>query len=147
MSYIPVELRKSVQDLAKAQCEYCLIPEENSYASFEIDHIIAQKHGGETVLDNLAYSCPICNKHKGSDIASYDSETEGLTPFYNPRKNNWQQHFDLTNDGYIAPKSAMGRVTVKLLQLNRAERVKERKTLLQFGFLMMLGERESNRLQ
>lgn len=137
MSYIPTELRKNIQEMAMFRCEYCLIPEENSYALFEIDHIIAQKHGGETIQENLAFTCPICNKHKGSDIASYDPETGQLTPLYNPRKDSWQRHFDLTVDGRIMPSSAIGRVTVKLLQLNRSERMKERKALLDFGFMVL----------
>ncbi|MCP5101165.1 MAG: HNH endonuclease [Chloroflexi bacterium] len=137
MSYIPVELRKSIQEIAKHQYEYCLIPEETSYASFEIDHIIAQKHGGDTHHDNLAYTCPICNKHKGSDIASYDPETNELTPLYNPRKDQWEAHFNIVDDGQITPITAIGRVTVKLLQLNRTERIKERKALLEYGFLVL----------
>jgi len=43
-------------------CEYCLIPEAVAFANHEIDHIIAQKHGGPTEADNLALSCVLCNK-------------------------------------------------------------------------------------
>src|SRR5579883_3140247 len=43
-------------------------------------HAIAQKHGGPTEAENLALSCALCNKNKGSDIASLDSVTEGLAP-------------------------------------------------------------------
>lgn len=135
MSSISPELRKAVQELAKNRCEYCLISEEYSYASFEIDHIIALKHGGLGEVDNLANSCPICNKYKGSDVASYDPESGELTPLFNPRKDKWSIHFKIANNGEIQPLTKVGRVTVKLLQLNKSERVKERKSMIEFNLL------------
>ena len=38
-------------------CEYCRLPEAFSAAPFEIDHIIAEQHGGQTVPANLALAC------------------------------------------------------------------------------------------
>jgi hypothetical protein len=34
------------------------------------DHIIAEKHGGVTDADNLAYACVVCSTAKGSDLGS-----------------------------------------------------------------------------
>ncbi len=68
-TYIPVVLRKQVYERAKGRCEYCLMPDVATFASHEIDHIIAEKHGGRTEAENLALSCTLCNKHKGSAIA------------------------------------------------------------------------------
>jgi hypothetical protein len=48
---------------------------------------------------------------------------------YHPRRQRWADHFHL-EDGQIVPFTATGRVTVTLLQLNRPERVAERKLLL-----------------
>lgn len=135
MSSIPSELRTTVQKRASFCCEYCLYPEALGYASFEIDHIIAIKHGGQSELDNLANSCPICNKFKGSDVASYDPKTGKLTPLFNPRKEKWSAHFQVAESGVIEPLTQVGRVTVKLLQMNRAERVKERKLMIEFKIL------------
>jgi hypothetical protein len=39
---------------ARATCEYCRLPQSLSPIPFEIDHIIAQKHGGATTPANLA---------------------------------------------------------------------------------------------
>ena len=47
------------------RCEYCHMPGEHDPLPFQMDHIIAEQHGGETVLGNLAWSCLHCNKHKG----------------------------------------------------------------------------------
>jgi 5-methylcytosine-specific restriction endonuclease McrA len=38
----------------------------------QVDHVIAEKHGGQTALDNLALSCTVRNRQKGSDISSID---------------------------------------------------------------------------
>ena len=57
---IPVALRQLVYERANAQCEYCLIPESVVFAPHEIDHIIAEKHGGPTEANNLALSCMLC---------------------------------------------------------------------------------------
>lgn len=71
-AYISATLRRLVCERAKYACEYCLIPEVAVFVSHEIDHVIAEKHGGTTDEQNLALACLICNKHKGSDIASID---------------------------------------------------------------------------
>ncbi len=63
MTYIPVALRRQVYERAKGCCEYCLIPDLAAFSAHEIDHIIAEKHGGLTEAENLALSCTLCNKH------------------------------------------------------------------------------------
>jgi len=52
-THIPAELRRSVRMRARDCCEYCLIPESMTLAAHEIDHVIAEKHGGPTDADNL----------------------------------------------------------------------------------------------
>jgi 5-methylcytosine-specific restriction endonuclease McrA len=47
----------------------------------EIEHIIAEKHGGATQEANLALTCPDCNRFKGTDLGSLDPATGRLTPF------------------------------------------------------------------
>jgi 5-methylcytosine-specific restriction endonuclease McrA len=42
---------------ARSRCEYCLLPARYTEAPFQIDHIIAKKHGGEIIAANLALSC------------------------------------------------------------------------------------------
>ncbi len=45
MSISPT-LRAFVRQRALGKCEYCLYPESSSFFTFEIEHIIAKKHGG-----------------------------------------------------------------------------------------------------
>jgi hypothetical protein len=46
-----------VWDRAGRKCEYCRFPTEFAWLPFQIDHIIAEKHGGAATADNLALSC------------------------------------------------------------------------------------------
>ncbi|RLC10665.1 MAG: HNH endonuclease [Deltaproteobacteria bacterium] len=127
--YIPAALRHFVRERAEWRCEYCLVPESAAFASYEMDHIIAQKHGGLSQADNLALSCALCNKHKGSDLASLDPETGDIVALYHPRRDKWTDHF-LLSDAQFIPLTQTGRVTVRLLQLNAPERLKERELLI-----------------
>ncbi len=133
-TYISVALRKQVYDRANGCCEYCLVPDLASFSPHEIDHIIAEKHDGRTESENLALSCTLCNKHKGSDLASIDPDTKQIVPLYHPRQNLWREHFYL-NGAEFLPLTAIGRVTIRLLQLNRRDRVEERQILIQAGII------------
>ena len=67
------QLRQAVRQHARTRCEYCHLAEAHSSLPFELEHIIAEKHGGQTVIQNLALSCTVCNRRKGSDLSSLDA--------------------------------------------------------------------------
>jgi HNH endonuclease len=124
-TYVPASLRRTISEQAHGCCEYCLQPEIFAFSPHEIDHVIAEKHGGETVEDNLALACKLCNTFKGSDIASVDPLTHEIIPLYNPRRDRWEEHFQL--DGVaLTPLTSRARTTIRLLQLNRSDRLEER---------------------
>lgn len=129
MTYIDAALRRLVIERAGNCCEYCLLDQEDSPFSFHIEHIVAEKHGGETEADNLCLSCPECNAFKGSDLGSIDRQTGLLTPLFHPRVHTWAAHFRL-DDVEIVPLTAEACVTVFLLRLNSSERLAERTLLL-----------------
>lgn len=136
--YISVALRQLATERANHQCEYCLYPRSASFLSFEMEHIIAEKHHGESIQENLALACPYCNRYMGSDIGSIDAQTGLLTPFFNPRVQAWTDHFQF-DQGRILSLSAEGRVTADILQLNLAERIAERLQLFDAGILVLPG--------
>ncbi len=72
MTYVPVPLRRLVRDRARERCEYCLLPDAVGFYPHEIDHVVAEKHNGQTAAHNLCLSCWVCNRHKGSDLTSLD---------------------------------------------------------------------------
>ncbi len=133
-TYIPVALRQLVRDRAQNACEYCLIPEIAVLVPHEVDHVIAEKHGGQTIADNLTLACTLCNKYKGSDVASIDPDSREVVRLYRPNRDRWTAHFQL-KVGEIVPLTAIGRVTVRLLQLNRPEGVAERHLLFAANLL------------
>ncbi len=130
IGYISTKLRKLIAERANYCCEYCLQPESLSFVSHQADHIISEKHDGETTADNLALACILCNKYKGSDIATLDQVTSEITALFSPRQDKWHDNFTLNSDGMLSSKTAIGRGTIKLLRLNQIERVEERKLLL-----------------
>ncbi len=67
-SYIPAELRRLVAERAAGRCEYCRIKDSDTFYGCQIDHIIAEKHDGETVESNLAFTCTYCNRFKALPI-------------------------------------------------------------------------------
>ncbi len=131
-SYISAELRQQVARRANYRCEYCLVKQDDVLLSYQLDHIIAVQHGGETVAQNLALACAHCNRHKGANIASIDPTTGQLMLLFNPRTQVWTEHFKLEG-AFISPLTAVGRVTVRLLKLNYPERLRVRQALIEIG--------------
>jgi HNH endonuclease len=129
VTYIPVTLRRLVQERANLSCEYCLLPAGLAFFPHEVDHVIAEKHGGITEADNLAYTCWRCNRHKGSDLGSFDPQTGNFCFLFNPRQQSWIEHFIIENFNIIGLTSE-GRTTAKLLQFNRDEKIAERQRWL-----------------
>jgi HNH endonuclease len=134
---IPRQMHLFVIERAQRRCEYCQKPDDPriNFYRHEVDHIIAEKHGGNTTLGNLAYACFQCNRRKGSDIASLDPHTGTLAHLFNPRRHQWQDHFHLLANGTIVPLTAEGRTTVALLQLNDPLRRQLRAVLITAGTL------------
>lgn len=129
------ELRKTIILLSTNCCEYCHLPDEDSYYGFQIDHIISRKHGGKTILQNLAYACPDCNRFKGSDLGTYLDNLLTFTRFFHPRLDVWDDHFMLSENGEIISKSSIGSATIKILMINHPDRIIERKILLDLGLM------------
>jgi len=127
-SDINQELRTEVAQRAGRRCEFCLIHEDDAGFPHQVDHIVSRKHGGSSTSENLAYACVVCNRHKGSDVASIDPRTGAMVPIFDPRKDRWRDHFRLEGT-LIEPISGSGRATVRLLQLNAPERILERRLL------------------
>ena len=132
MTYIPNALRQAVVSRANQRCEYCLLPDLVTYYSHEVDHILAEKHEGKTVTDNLCLSCLQCNRHKGSDLASIDPATDDIVLLFHPRKDRWRDHFQL-NGGLIEGITPKGRATVRLLHFNDEEQINIREELIKLG--------------
>ena len=125
---------QTVRTRARDRCEYCLTPQIASKLRLWIDHIIASQHLGPTTIDNLALSCPFCNRHKGANLAGIDPVSAAFVPLFNPRVDVWDRHFRFNGDQIIGI-SATGRATVQVLAMNHPVQLIVRRALLQEGLL------------
>jgi HNH endonuclease len=130
MSRIPESIRRIIAARAYGYCEYCRCSEQFATESFTVEHIKPRQVGGETVLENLAWSCFGCNGHKHVKTQGTDPETEEKIALYNPRQQIWSQHFEWNDDfTQVIGKTPCGRATVEALRLNRLGIVNLRRLL------------------
>jgi hypothetical protein len=125
-----MSLRRLVIDRADACCEYCLMPQAVTAGRHQIDHLVALKHGGATVRDNLALACVDCNQCKGSDLAAIDPVDGVIVPLFNPRMQPWSDHFQLVAVRIVG-LTPIGRATIALLRLNDEARLIDRQMLME----------------
>jgi hypothetical protein len=117
---------------AGGRCEYCRLPQEFSATPFEIDHIIAEQHGGKTVSRNLALACFACNHHKGPNLAGIDPKTGKRAWLFDPRRHKWLRHFRWEG-AVLVGRTPVGRATVAVLAINLPHRVAQRGALMDEG--------------
>jgi 5-methylcytosine-specific restriction endonuclease McrA len=122
--------RAAVRARARDRCEYCQREQSTSpLIPLQIEHVTARKHGGTDDLENLALACAECNLHKGSDLTGIDPHSGELTPLFHPRRDRWDDQFEW-DDLHIVGRTAVGRTTVRLLQLNSPARLRVRRATL-----------------
>ena len=127
-------LERKVRFRARHACEYCRLPAGFHPIPFEIEHIIPRQHGGQSVLNNLAYACLHCNRYKGPNISGLErrGRRAKLVPLFNPRRHTWRRHFRW--DGpWLVGRTAIGRVTIQVLAMNTPLRVVLRSDLMEEG--------------
>jgi hypothetical protein len=129
------ELERQVRARASKRCEYCLIPQIADLLPHQIDHIIARKHGGESHIENLALACFHGNNHKGPNIAGVDPESRQMSKLFHPRIDQWSDHLTLGASGEIIGRTAIGRTTVRVLEINDTDSQVLRGLLIVEGML------------
>lgn len=129
---IPAKVREFVAQRVEYRCEYCRFHADDLFLSFEIDHIVSLKHGGGNEPENLAFACPHCNVHKGSDLTTFLDDYDDIVRLFKPRTDVWTAHFDVV-DGEIIPLTRIGQATVKMLRFNQPDLIMLRRLLMQAG--------------
>ena len=132
MSRVSAQLRRLVIARASERCEYCGLAQAGQEATFHIDHITPVAAGGETGADNLALACVSCSLRKSAKQTALDPETNGEVPLFNPRRHRWDVHFRW-NGAQLIGRTAVGRVTIVVLEINTADRVLLRQALIDEG--------------
>ena len=126
--------RNFVRERAGDRCEYCRIPQSAIDTKLQIDHVVAQQHSDE--LDDapelLALACERCNLHKGTNLSSVDPDSKKIVLLFHPRLDQWSDHFEVV-EAEIIGKTATGRATTRLLQMNAKNRRSLRRWLIKLG--------------
>jgi HNH endonuclease len=125
-------LEEEVWWRANGRCEYCHLPQAYHRTPFQIDHIVAEQHGGQAVSENLAIACLRCNKKKGPNIAGVDSETRELVRLFHPRRDAWTDHFGW-HEAVLVGFTPVGRATIAVLDMNHPSAVAVREELMGEG--------------
>lgn len=134
-AYISNQLRIAIEKTAGQRCGYCLTPQTITGAPLEIDHIIPERAGGRTIESNLWLACTVCNRYKGSRTHGADPASAELEAFFNPREQQWRDHFAWRKDGAeIVGLTPCGRATVAALRMNNPEIVGARSLWVQSGW-------------
>lgn len=128
--HISKQIRQAAFERANFRCEYCRIYERYSFLAFHLEHIVSLKHGGDNTLENLALACPICNLNKGTDIATFIDSINKPIRFFNPRNDDWKDHFEIQMSGLILPKTEIGEATLKIFDFNNSDSMLERELLV-----------------
>jgi len=125
--------RREVRQRAGGCCEYCQLSANDSAVPFHIDHIIPLKHDGTDEPDNLCLACFDCNMYKSHDLTGFDPDSGEITALFNPRQQDWIDHFEIQPDIQIHGRTSQGRTTVRVLRINLDERVEDRRALAELG--------------
>jgi hypothetical protein len=129
------EIVRLVDGRACGRCEYCRMDQSLQGATFHVEHIVPSSLGGVSDPENLAWCCPGCNLRKSDRVEAPDPETGDLVPLFNPRRHSWPEHFRW--EGYLlVGQSAVGRATVRLLDLNHPGRLLIRQAEERFGLFL-----------
>jgi hypothetical protein len=95
---------------------------------FEVEHIVPIARGGSDELPNLALACRSCNLHKGATEQARDPLTGELMRLFDPRRDNWGQHFQLNLETFaVEGLTDVGRATARRLGMNRPLVVRARR--------------------
>ncbi|MEI6047114.1 MAG: HNH endonuclease [Chloroflexota bacterium] len=97
-SYIPEAIRERVASTARYRCGYCLTSEMVVGTPMEIDHLLPESLGGVTEENNLWLACSLCNNFKSNRLAGLDTYTGKTEPLFNPRSQDWNEHFEWSED-------------------------------------------------
>lgn len=133
--YIPIEVERRVRIAAQERCGYCMTPQDLMLEILEIEHIIPLAQNGQNEESNLWLACSVCNSRKGIKTTAVDPQTGDTVPLFNPRTQNWIEHFKWDNLGLIiVGLTAVGRAIVDALEINNTRAVNVRRRWVSVGW-------------
>ena len=132
---ISEKVGRNVFTQAGDRCGYCLAPQHLVLGWLEIDHLIPRALGGSDDESNLRIACIFCNNYKNDQTEGIDVETSVLVPLFDPRHDQWVEHFVWSPDGVrVIGRTPTGRVTVECLRMNNSIAVRVRRSWVAAGW-------------
>jgi hypothetical protein len=126
-AYVAADLQRAVRARFANCCAYCRTAESLSIAIFEFEHFIPRSAGGDTILENLCFSCPTCNRFKSDRTSASDPITQQEVPLFHPVQDRWADHFAWSEDSAtITALTTIGRATIAALRMNRSAMIRLR---------------------
>jgi hypothetical protein len=133
MARVSKQKRQQVIERANGRCEYCHA-QKRMIMYMEVEHIHPTSKGGDNTLENLCLACFGCNNAKSNFLTAVDPLTEEVVSIFNPRTQNWDDHFAWIENGLkIIGLTSVGRASVELLDLNREEALTSREQWILAG--------------
>jgi hypothetical protein len=134
-THIPASVRQRVAEPAPFRCGSCLTSQSVVGIPMHIEHIVPEAAGGSSAEENLWLACPLCNGYKGTQTHATDPQSGEVVPLFNPRPQNWYEHFAWTEDNTrILGLTPIGRATVASLRLNKQYVVPSRRLWVVSGW-------------
>lgn len=113
------DLRQRIRAASGDRCGYCRSPQYLVLGPLEIDHLTPTARGGSDAESNLWLACRMRNNYKSVQIEAPEPTSAQRVPLYNPREQQWSEHFGWSDDGtQIRGRAACVRATIIALQLN-----------------------------
>lgn len=120
----------------KSQCVYCSIRESDfgGIRNYHVEHLKPKSKFPALInkIENLFFSCSICNIFKSDDW--FESKDEKLDSIYfpNPSKIDYSVFLKATTSGKIYSEVITGKFIIERLALNRPQLIKLRRRHLLF---------------
>ena len=126
------ELARAIRQRADGKCEYCRIPQFAFPLPFQIDHIIAEQHGGQSVANNLVWRVRVATGIKALTLLDLiRSRAKSSVSFIRERISG--ASISNSNGALIVGKTSIGHVTVQVLSMNDYDLLLLRVQLIEEG--------------
>ena len=113
------------------QCVYCAVADTawGGYRIFHVEHYRPKDTFPDLcdIIENLFYSCPVCNVFKGNDWPGDPSPALDSECYPDPCVTDYNTLFSETEDGELEGRNTAARYVVERLYLNRAQLILERR--------------------
>jgi hypothetical protein len=87
-------------------------------------------------MENTCLARAHCHAAKGPNAAGFDPESDELVPLFNPREDEWDEHF-YWDGPMLVGRTAVGRATIEVLNINDPICVDQREFLIAAGVFLV----------